>query len=98
MSFASIGVTGDYSQSNTCSNGLRAGYSCTIKVTFTPTQTGTRTGTVTISDSGAGSLDEAELRWNKVDPRHSDGIAVLDARVRRILEGRARPAFGPFGI
>jgi hypothetical protein len=69
MSFASIGATGDYSQSNTCSNILRAGSSCTIKVTFTPTQTGTRTGTVTISDSGAGTPQTVALTGRGTDFR-----------------------------
>ena len=47
----SVGVTGDYSQTNNCGTTLAANSSCTINVTFTPTAVGTRTGTLTVTDS-----------------------------------------------
>jgi hypothetical protein len=59
LTISSIAVTGtnatDFSQTNTCGTGLAAGASCTITVTFKPTQTGPRTASVTITDNAAGS-------------------------------------------
>ena len=54
VSITSIGVTGDYSQTNNCGASIAGNSSCTINVTFTPTTTGTRTGTLTVVD-GAGT-------------------------------------------
>ena len=48
--FSSIGITGDFSQANTCSAaGVRGGTSCLFNVTFTPTAFGTRLGALTVS-------------------------------------------------
>ena len=54
VGITSIGMTGDYSQTNLCGSSIAGNSSCTINVTFTPTTTGTRTGTLTIVD-GAGT-------------------------------------------
>ena len=51
----SIGVTGDFTQSNNCGTSLGAGASCTVSVAFRPTATGTRTGTLTIASSAGTS-------------------------------------------
>jgi hypothetical protein len=54
----SIGVggvnAGDFSETNTCGSSLKAGASCTIQVTFTPTGVGGRIGHVAIQDSAFG--------------------------------------------
>src|ERR1039458_9695930 len=59
LTISSIAVTGtnaaDFGQTNTCGTGLAVGASCTISVTFKPTQTGPRTASVTITDNAAGS-------------------------------------------
>jgi F5/8 type C domain/Pectate lyase superfamily protein/Abnormal spindle-like microcephaly-assoc'd, ASPM-SPD-2-Hydin len=47
-----VGVTGDFSQTNTCGSSIAAGSSCTVSVSFQPTATGTRTGTLTVTASG----------------------------------------------
>lgn len=45
-----------FSQTNTCGTSLAAGGStCSLQVTFTPTQAGPQTGEVTITDNAAGS-------------------------------------------
>jgi hypothetical protein len=45
----SIAVSGDFGETDNCGNAtLNAGASCTVQVTFTPSQTGTRTGQLTI--------------------------------------------------
>ena len=54
LNIASIAISGDFSQKNTCAATLTAGSSCVITVTFTPTTTGTRTGAITITDDATG--------------------------------------------
>jgi len=44
-----ITITGDFTQSNTCTSFVAYNYPCTIGVIFTPTATGTRTGQITIT-------------------------------------------------
>jgi hypothetical protein len=59
LTIASIAATGDFAvTSTTCPNSpttLAVGASCTINVTFTPTQAGLRTGAVTVTHNAAGS-------------------------------------------
>lgn len=57
----SIGVSGDYAQSNNCPGTLAAGSTCTINVTFKPTTPGTRNGAVTVNDSATGSPHSVSL-------------------------------------
>jgi hypothetical protein len=54
-----ISMTGvnasDFGQTNDCGSALAAGATCTIGVTFTPTNTGTRTAAVSIADNDPSS-------------------------------------------
>jgi hypothetical protein len=54
----SIGIegvnAGDFSETYTCGTSLKAGASCTIQVTFTPTAVGSRLGHVAIRDNAFG--------------------------------------------
>jgi len=51
----SIAVSGDFSETDNCVNTtVQAGASCTVQVTFTPSQTGTRTGQLTLNANIAG--------------------------------------------
>jgi archaellum component FlaF (FlaF/FlaG flagellin family) len=65
VNVASVFITGtahrDYAETNTCRSQIDPGASCTISVTFTPTQTGTRTALVGIIDNGGGSPQDAHL-------------------------------------
>jgi len=65
VTIASITITGantsDFSQANTCGSGLVRGVSCTISVTFKPTQVGPRTASVIITDNAAGSPQTISL-------------------------------------
>jgi len=61
LAITSITTTGDFSQSHTCGSSLPSLASCTINVTFTPTQVGTRTGAVVITDNAAGSPQMVSL-------------------------------------
>ncbi|HUI40640.1 MAG TPA: choice-of-anchor D domain-containing protein [Terriglobia bacterium] len=53
--------SGDFAETNTCSDTLAATASCTISVTFTPTATGTRTATLSVSDNVTGSPQTVAL-------------------------------------
>jgi hypothetical protein len=55
LTLASIGVSGDFAQTNTCGSSVAAGTNCTIDVTFAPTATGNRTGALSIGDNAPGS-------------------------------------------
>jgi hypothetical protein len=61
LKVTSITITGDYSETNNCPAKLTVGKSCTINVTFSPTQTGTRTGTLSIKDSALSSVQKLML-------------------------------------
>ena len=49
------GNTGDFSQTNNCGFALAPTLSCTINVTFTPSDTGQRGSSIAINDNGPGS-------------------------------------------
>ena len=56
LNITSIAVTGQFSQTNDCGTVVPAGGgTCTIQVTFTPTQTGSVTDQITITDDAQGS-------------------------------------------
>jgi centrosomal CEP192-like protein/HYDIN/CFA65/VesB family protein len=59
LSINSVAIAGtnatDFDQSNTCGSGLAAGASCTLSVTFTPSQLGQRIASITIADDAGGS-------------------------------------------
>jgi hypothetical protein len=61
LAIASITVTGDFGESNTCGSSLAAGASCPISIVFTPTTTGIRSGTLQISDSDPTSPQSVTL-------------------------------------
>ncbi|HET9173126.1 MAG TPA: discoidin domain-containing protein [Actinospica sp.] len=54
-SVSSIGVTGQYTQTNNCGSSIAAGGSCTVNVTFAPTSGGPQTGTLSVATSAPGS-------------------------------------------
>ena len=55
LAIASIVASGDFAQTNNCGSSVAAGASCTINVTFTPTQGGNRSGAITMTDNAPGS-------------------------------------------
>jgi len=62
LDITSIVASGDFSESNNCSSRLPSGGSCTIYVTFTPTQRGTLTGIVSIADNAPNSPQTVRLK------------------------------------
>ncbi len=61
LTIGNIQTSGDFSQTNTCSNSLAAGSSCSISVVFTPSAEGTRTGSLTVSDNSQTSTQTVNL-------------------------------------
>jgi Abnormal spindle-like microcephaly-assoc'd, ASPM-SPD-2-Hydin len=89
LNISNIATSGDFAQttsSKPCGSTLAAGKSCTIKVTFTPTQVGMRTGTLTLTDnspsspqtvalSGTGGLQAKLTPVSATFPKESVGVS-----------------------
>lgn len=58
----SVATTGDFTQTNTCGDGLNpgtgSGTSCIVQVAFVPTAAGARTGTVTVTYTAVGDQNQ----------------------------------------
>jgi hypothetical protein len=65
LSIASIGIKGvnpsDFAQTNTCGSLVAPTGSCTISVTFKPTQRGSRAASLSLMDNAPGSLQTVSL-------------------------------------
>jgi len=61
LSISGVATTGDFAETNNCGSSVSAAASCTIKVTFTPTQGGSRSGTLNITDNASGSPQSVGL-------------------------------------
>jgi hypothetical protein len=61
LNISKIATAGDYTQTNNCGPSLGVGASCTINVSFKPTNTGTRSGTLSVTDNASGSPQKASL-------------------------------------
>ena len=63
LTITSIVTSGDFGTTHNCPIGsaIAVNGSCTLNVTFTPTQTGTRTGTITITDNATNSPQTVTL-------------------------------------
>ena len=61
LAITGIAASGDFSQSSPCGSALPPLATCTISVTFSPTQNGRRTGTLSITDNAPGSPQTVTL-------------------------------------
>jgi len=61
LTISSITISGDFSQTHTCSTTLAVGNSCSISVTFKPTASGTRTGVLSVSDNAVPATQTVSL-------------------------------------
>jgi len=65
LNITSIGFAGadpgDFHETNTCGSSVAPGASCTINVTFSPTQRGSRTATLSVPDNAPGSPQTVSL-------------------------------------
>ncbi len=62
LDITSLVASGDFGEKDDCNSSLPPGGSCTINVTFTPTQRGHRSGTVSITDNAPGSPQIVSLK------------------------------------
>lgn len=68
LAISSIQISGDFAGTNTCSNSLGPGATCTFTITFTPTTAGARTGTLSINDNASGSPQTVALSGTGTAP------------------------------
>jgi sugar lactone lactonase YvrE len=61
LTVTSIAASGDFSESDNCSSGVPVSASCTISVTFKPTESGPRSGAIIITDSAGDSPEVISL-------------------------------------
>ena len=78
LTISAISTSGDFSQTNDCSQVLQPGSGCAISVTFTPSSAGNRTGNLTISDSAPGSPRSVALSGTGVTSLPSPVISSLN--------------------
>jgi hypothetical protein len=87
LTISSVATSGDFTQTNTCGTSAAVGASCTISITFTPTQGGSRTGTLTVSDSAPGSPHTVALSGTGQD--FSIGIAAGSSASATVTAGQS---------
>jgi len=61
LNVASITVSANFVETNTCGGTVNPGAACTLTVTFQPTTSGSFTGTLTIADNAPGSPQQVTL-------------------------------------
>lgn len=61
LPFTHISITGDFRQSNNCSNVFGPEISCVMNITFTPTETGVRQGELTLVTGDDGVVSTIQL-------------------------------------
>ena len=65
---ASVTVTGDFAQQNSCAVPVAPGAGCTIMVTFMPTVAGARAGTLTVLSNTTSGMDQVALSGSGSGP------------------------------
>src|SRR5215472_14455366 len=72
LGITSVGFTGvdsgDFAQTETCGSSVAPGASCTISITFKPTQLGSRTAMLSITDNAPGSPQNVSLTGTGTSP------------------------------
>jgi hypothetical protein len=66
LSVTGITASTNFGQTNMCNSSLASGASCTVNVTFSPSQTGDLTGTLSVADNAADSPQTVSLSGNGV--------------------------------
>ncbi|MGA7381005.1 MAG: choice-of-anchor D domain-containing protein [Terriglobales bacterium] len=64
----SISGSGNFAEANTCNGSLGAGASCTVNVTFSPTDVGAISGAVTVTDTASNSPQVISLSGTGATP------------------------------
>ena len=93
LSISSVTSSGSpFSVSSNCGNSLApSGGSCTLNVTFKPTDLGSATGTITISDSAAGSPHTINLTGNGVAPAPALTLSSTKLDFGEVIVGQKSP-------
>lgn len=79
----SVGITGEFFQTNNCVGTLAAGSSCSVSVTFAPTTEGMKTASITVTSSANNSpLVIGASGTATPPPPHLVSIAVAPAESR----------------
>ena len=72
LGITSVGFTGadpgDFAETKTCGSTVAPGASCTISITFKPTQLGSRTAMLSITDNAPGSPQNVSLTGTGASP------------------------------
>jgi hypothetical protein len=67
LQISTIGISGDFAETNKCASSIVAGASCSITVTFAPSAPGGRNGNLTVTDNAAGSPQTVTLSGTGMD-------------------------------
>jgi dienelactone hydrolase len=88
LSIAGVAVRGtdadEFSETNTCGSSVGAGKSCTIRVTFKPSERGSDSAAVSISDNGGGSPQTVSLSGS--------GCVIVNHRCKAALSRMMKSA------
>ncbi len=87
LSISSVGISGDFAETNNCGSSLAAQASCQIAVTFAPTTTGSRTGGISVVDNATSSPQQLTL----------SGTAI-PAPVATLSAGASSVSFGSITV
>jgi FG-GAP-like repeat/Cep192 domain 4/HYDIN/CFA65/VesB-like, Ig-like domain/Abnormal spindle-like microcephaly-assoc'd, ASPM-SPD-2-Hydin len=61
LTINSIGIPGNFAETNNCGSSVAIGGSCTINVTFTPKSAGTKSSTLSVYDNASGSPQKVSV-------------------------------------
>lgn len=96
--FSSTTISGDFSQTNTCSSvGLAGGSSCVYNVTFTPSATGARSGLLSVSGSDGIVTTSPTASLSGIGIDFSVGVSPSSINVKRGRSGTATVSVLPVG-
>ncbi|MBV8732460.1 MAG: choice-of-anchor D domain-containing protein [Acidobacteriia bacterium] len=89
LSIKNITVSGDYSHTNTCGNGIAPGGNCVITVTFTPKHIGDLKGLVDILDNS----QDAEHKITLAGTGTADQISPTSLDFGTVVTSASQPVF-----
>jgi hypothetical protein len=67
LQISTIGISGDFAETNKCASNIAAEASCSITVTFAPSAPGARNGNLTVIDNATGSPQTVTLSGTGID-------------------------------
>lgn len=85
---SSIQVSGDFAEANDCPASLAGLSSCTVSVTFTPSETGTRQATLSVADNSANSPQTVALSGTGTAPSFSFGTGGSNTTTATVTAGQ----------